>query len=255
MGVIGTATNHSDAFSARTTGATGRKSSRSLISLSRACMSGRSARPGSIVPRAPWDRTPCAPGTSRGCAPRRAAWRPLPRRHPAGERAASTRQNDSISASGSRAEVGVVHPVPPLRGAALLASTHSAAPATGVAGGRLAPDAVERPPRRGCVHHSSARRPQPGRDRARRWSHATSGRGRGRLLQDDLQRVGDIEVVLVQRSVRAGRTAARDRRLDRVEHRPPVDDAAERIDVDRLLREARAMTLYSSDECRKPDIP
>ena len=60
------------------------------------------------------------------------------------------------------------------------------------------------------------------------------------LFQDDLQGVGDIEVVLLQRSATGAGGAEpllETGRLDRVGAvLAPVDDAAERVDVARVLR-------------------
>ncbi len=143
------ATNQSAAFSARTTGATGRKSSRSLISLRRACISASMGEaridraPSALGPNSmrPWNQPRIRPAASSVAASSRdvvqaakGQLRPGQKRLDLGIRVAGT-------------EVGVVHLVPPLGGAALpgIDPQRGAERRPGVAGGRLDPDALERP--------------------------------------------------------------------------------------------------------------
>ena len=156
------ATNQSAASSSSTTGATGRKSSRSLISLSRACMSGSigDARidraPSARGPNSmrPWNQPMTLSAASSSAVSCGDVVEPaIGQLRPAQERL------DLVVAI-TRAEVGVVHvyrrsSAPRSLG---IDPERRAERRAGVAGRRLHPDALERPavadPR---VHHAVQR--------------------------------------------------------------------------------------------------
>ena len=194
------------------------------------------------MPRAPWDRTPCAPGTSRGCAPRRAARGGLVRDviQPAKGQLRPGQKRLDLGIRCSRAEVGVVHPVLAARWRrALGIDPQRRAEAVRRRRRPVGPRRGRTAPRRGCVHHA-VQRDAPGQADHRSPVVACNQRARSRTV---FSRTTCSEWAISKwccPAVRHGcgrvRTAARDRAARSCRTPSPVDDAAERSRRGPVLR-------------------